>query len=405
MIRIFTPSFADAANTNAQNLTVKEIVARLPPDSFQVTMIRDGDPDERLAARPNTRFIQWLRHGNAGRLLSHCLGTRPHIYFYPREGVLDLAFLRARRYLGLRTGVVTHVVKCFDQNTAHKARGTSDRALQAAIREADAVYGNSHYVSETVTRRFGVPAETIHNGVDPRFFYEPSPNERRSIRAGRLIVLYAGSLQARKRPDLVIRLAQRWPAVTFRMAGDGEERATCERLIQGLRLRNVTLLGHLPPQDLGREMRESDIFLFPSLVEGHPQVLGQAAASALPVLAMRTYRPDAVIDGRTGFLANDDEELAQALRRLIEEQTLRVTMGELGLQHAALFDWNEAATKWQEVFGQVAAKLGRGPAFRGLRITIPAKGVTVTVPRLGRQESGVRSQETDRPVARKLANY
>ena len=38
MIKIFTPSFADENNINAQNLTVKQIVRRLDPDYFQVTM-------------------------------------------------------------------------------------------------------------------------------------------------------------------------------------------------------------------------------------------------------------------------------------------------------------------------------------------------------------------------------
>ena|SRR5579863_3626449 len=44
-ITIFTPSFADDDGTNAQDLTVKEIVARLPSDLFRVVMICSGNPD------------------------------------------------------------------------------------------------------------------------------------------------------------------------------------------------------------------------------------------------------------------------------------------------------------------------------------------------------------------------
>jgi hypothetical protein len=118
------------------------------------------------------------------------------------------------------------------------------------------------------------------------------------------------------------------------------------------------------------------------------------------------------VDGRTGFLADTDEELAQALRRLLEEQTLRVTMGELALQHAALFDWDEAAAKWQEAFAEVVAKMGRGPAFRGVRLTVPANGITVKVPRSRRQKTEDRAQKAAadassraEPAPRKLANY
>ncbi len=73
MISVFTPSWADEENTNAQNLTVKEIVARLDPGRFHVTMYRDGDPDGRLLARPNTRLIPWRRHGNTVRSLARLL--------------------------------------------------------------------------------------------------------------------------------------------------------------------------------------------------------------------------------------------------------------------------------------------------------------------------------------------
>src|SRR5215469_9894695 len=110
MITIFTPSFADEADTNAQNLSVKEIVARLDPARCAVTMLHEGTVDPRIAVRPNTRLLQWRKHGNtvqvAWRLLTHA----PDVYFFPREGPLDAVFLKLRRSLRLKTALVTHVV-------------------------------------------------------------------------------------------------------------------------------------------------------------------------------------------------------------------------------------------------------------------------------------------------------
>ena len=53
MITIFTPSFADEADSNAQNLSVKEIVARLDPERACVTMLHEGDgrSAHRIAAK------------------------------------------------------------------------------------------------------------------------------------------------------------------------------------------------------------------------------------------------------------------------------------------------------------------------------------------------------------------
>ncbi len=101
MITIFTPSFADEADTNAQNLSVKEIVARLDPNEFFVVMLHEGDVDARIAARPNTRLISWLKHGNTLRVILKILGNVPDLYFFPREGPLDAAFLTLRRALAI----------------------------------------------------------------------------------------------------------------------------------------------------------------------------------------------------------------------------------------------------------------------------------------------------------------
>ena len=72
MITVFTPSFADEANTNAQNLTVKEVVSRLPPERFKVILLGSGAPDPRIAARENTHILRSTRHGNAARWLTRC---------------------------------------------------------------------------------------------------------------------------------------------------------------------------------------------------------------------------------------------------------------------------------------------------------------------------------------------
>jgi hypothetical protein len=110
MISVFTPSFADEDDTNAQNLSVKEIVARLDPEAITVTMLYEKCVDRRIASRPNTRLLRWHKHGNTVRILGQILKQRPDLYFFPREGPLDMAFLRFRRYLGLKTAIVSYVV-------------------------------------------------------------------------------------------------------------------------------------------------------------------------------------------------------------------------------------------------------------------------------------------------------
>jgi glycosyltransferase involved in cell wall biosynthesis len=347
MITIFTPSFADEADTNAQNLSVKEIVARLDPDRAAVTMLHEGAVDPRIASRPNTTLLRWQQHGNTLRTVWQILRRVPDVYFFPREGPLDAAFLRMRRYFRWKTAVVMPVV----------SGGLYSQSYPPArirnIRESDSVFANNGYLAQLVREKLGVNAATIHNGIDRRHFFSPEPG--RTPREP-VTVLYAGSLRPYKRVPVVVRQAARWPGVKFRIAGTGEEEQLCKNLAVELKCTNVEFLGHLSQAQLGREMRRADIFLFPSVIEGHPQVLGQAAASGLPAVAMEVYRPDYVLNGTTGFLVDNDDELAKKLDLLIREPQLRVSMGAAAVAHAQKFDWDVIARKWQQAFEEAVAK-------------------------------------------------
>jgi glycosyltransferase involved in cell wall biosynthesis len=362
LITIFTPSDAAAGNTNAQNLTVKEVVARLPEDDFHVTMLCERDPDPRVAARRNTRLVGWTKHGNTLRLLRHCLFPPPDIYFFPRAGPLDRVFLDLRKRMNLRTALVTYIVMAMDAANPATSRdatyqptvggGMAGREMiSRSILEGDIVFGNSKYVAETIFQGFHVEASAIYDGIDRRYYF---PRERAENPAP--VVLYAGSFQPRKRVELVIQQAARLPGLQFRLAGKGETENNCRTLVEQLGCRNVSFLGHLSSERLGQEMRQADIFFFPSVLEGNPQVLLQASACGLPCIAMELYRSDYVLDGRTGFLARSDAELVQSLDRLAGDAALRRSFSAAAVCHADQFDWEDIARQWAAAFQEVVNK-------------------------------------------------
>jgi glycosyltransferase involved in cell wall biosynthesis len=347
-ITIFTPSFADEDDTNAQNLTVKEIVARLPPEQFRVIMISEGKPDPRIAARKNTKLLPYYKHGNTAQLLMRSLAFRPDVYFYPRFGPLDRVIFALHKNLRLKTAVVTHIVSVMS-NAAGKS------LVARSIVEGDAVFANSAYVAETVQQRFGVRTGTIYNGIDRRYFF-PSDEAASTHDSRPLTVLYAGSFRPWKRVEWVIEQAARCPNVQFRLAGRGEAEESCRALCREYDCRNVSFLGHLPPVQLGEEMRRAHVFLFPSIIEGHPQVLGQAAACALPAVALNVYRPEYVLHGKTGFLAESDVELTQYLDVLLRDSAMRQSMAAAAARHSRKFDWDRVTEQWVGVFQDVVAQ-------------------------------------------------
>lgn len=78
--------------------------------------------------------------------------------------------------------------------------------------------------------------------------------------------------------------------------------------------------------DLFDQMRHSDIFVFPTLSEGAPQVLIEARAFGLPVVSTDAGGiPSLVEDGKDGILVppKDSQALAEAIDKVIEDDQLR----------------------------------------------------------------------------------
>ena len=349
MITVFTPSFGDEGNTNAQNLTVKEVVARLSHDRFRVIMFHEHGPDPRILDRPNTELLKWTRHGNAIRMVCHFLQNVPDVYFFPREGPFDAAVFWLRRQLRLKTAIVSYAVTGGLQNSIPTP------SLARNFEQADLVAANSRFLSQIMERHLGRKIPTVYDGVDRRYFYPASAQ-----RTGEgVVVFYAGSFRPYKRADRVVRSAASFPDVQFRIAGRGEEEQRCRQLAEQLNCKNTMFLDHLSQKALGEEMRQADLFLFPSDLEGHPQVLAQAAACGLPCLAMDSYHPEFVRHGITGFLAHSEEDLSEKLRLMVGDCNLRQRMSKAAVEHMKKFDWDQIVHQWEDLF-ETAVKNRRG---------------------------------------------
>ena len=321
---------------------MKEIVARLDPSRYRVIMLGAGSPDQRIAQRENTEVLRWKKHANTARVLVQLVARAPDVYFFPREGPLDATFMALRARFRLRSALVTYVVSGGLLEEQEKTRPI----LWRAIRECDAIAGNSRRMAETVRKLGGKDVHTVYDGIDRRYYYPCSEG----VTASRgMRVLFAGSFRAYKRVDLVVRQAAKFPQWEFRLAGTGEEENACRKLAQSMNCANVQFLGHLTAAQLGEEMRRAELFFFPSEMEGHPQVLGQAAACGLPCIARRSYDPDYVVDRVTGVLAASDDELGLALERLIEDPELRRQMSEAAIRHAAKFEWDNVTEQWAAI--------------------------------------------------------
>jgi glycosyltransferase involved in cell wall biosynthesis len=268
------------------------------------------------------RLVQ-MRHFNYFRVIPWLVrlsGVRRMIFTEGTSGEF-LPNPRTRPVLRIRTWIVT-----------------------APITRMVAVSG---FVKQQLVRA-GVAAgkiEVIHNGVD-LCQYCPSPEARREHRAelgipqDDIVLSTVSVLRPWKHLEVAVeacgRLRTAGLPVHLLIAGNGEMRndllALGRRLGLGDRLR---LLGHSP--EPARLLQASDIFVLPSIHEACAKAFLEAMACGLPVVASRSGgNPELILDRQTGFLADplSVDSFAAALRRLVEDEQLRRSMGQAALDRA-----------------------------------------------------------------------
>ncbi|MGE0605960.1 MAG: glycosyltransferase [Pirellulales bacterium] len=151
----------------------------------------------------------------------------------------------------------------------------------------------SQAVADFSQQRGKLPADrltVIPNGIDLEHYRQVQPADLSEfgIPAGKPAVAYIGRLDEQKRVDWLLRLSPRWmqafPDHHLLLVGDGPQRAALEQLTGELKLRaRVHFTGWRP--DIPQVLAASSLLVLPSAWEGMPNVVLEAMASGLPVVA------------------------------------------------------------------------------------------------------------------------
>ncbi len=201
-------------------------------------------------------------------------------------------------------------------------------------------------------------------GVDLSLF-DPSRGDRDAF-PGEIKVLYAGRLTREKGAELLaesfLRAHAADPRLHLLLAGGGpEEDELRARLGQ-----DATFLGWLEGEDLARAYASADLFLFCSETDTYGQVVVEAGASGLPVVAVATGGPTSLIENRhTGLLCNPDpDHIAGSVLKLASSPLLRRQLGAAGARAAGERSWRRALGQLAEGYARVLRDRGGQAAAR-----------------------------------------
>ncbi len=344
-VRILVDSLAYADLPNAQMGNAREIIQRLNPNRFHVSVFCLKDPDQRIVERPNTTIIYLPERRRTRRILQEYIWGSQKFLFYLKSAPASRFYMRMRQVKKDGRVTIGTVESQSNIQCEPTVRKKDIRLWEQTILSCDYLFSNSHAVQKNLALEYGLPSEVVPTGVDTQFF-TPITREKNA----RLQVLFVGSLRPFKQPRILMEAAQRFPFADFVLAGEGAMRAELEAQLRRDRIPNVQFVGQKTSEQLRELYQRADVFLFPSLWEGSPKVILEAAACALPVIARKNYRPETVVDGITGYLVSSDEELFQRLGQLLQDADLRRRFGIAGREHSEKFDWSVITAKWEEIF-------------------------------------------------------
>jgi glycosyltransferase involved in cell wall biosynthesis len=188
-------------------------------------------------------------------------------------------------------------------------------------------------------------------GVDDRY----SPGGQRSPTP---LVVAVGRLVPVKRFDVLLRslvqVKKSQPALRAVIIGEGYERTSLEALRDELGATDwISMPGRVDDHELVAWYRRAWIVASSSQREGWGMTLTEAAACGTPAVATAIAgHADAVLNGESGLLVEDLDDLAGAIGRVLSDDVLRSRLSKGALARARWFTWDATARRALEALAE-----------------------------------------------------
>jgi len=211
--------------------------------------------------------------------------------------------------------------------------------------------------------------EVIYNGCDSDMFAFKKGDRDRvrdslGIHRKDKVVIFVGSISRSKGIFELIKAYEKvcagTPGLHLFLVGNGPEEYFPGFENMHTARGRIHQLGHLPQPDIARYLNAADIFVLPSHSEGVPNVILEAMACSLPVIATKVGGiPEIVKNGITGYLIEkgDPDALASAIGVLIRRNELAKNMGCEGRKIIENnFQWERNAKRVLKIYEEVALR-------------------------------------------------
>ncbi|MBR9677237.1 glycosyltransferase family 4 protein [Candidatus Woesearchaeota archaeon] len=225
------------------------------------------------------------------------------------------------------------------------------------LKRIDVIVTNSKFTQKAVKKHLGRDSQIIYSGVDTELFKQSKKKKSDSV----IELFTSGRLEEYKNFSYLIKLVSELSKdynVRLRVAGDGPLKSKLKRQAGKLLNKKIFFLGNTSQQQIIKLYQQSDIFLFSSINEPLGVTLLEAMATQLPVVAFNCGGPKETIKhGVTGYLAKNEIEYENYVRKLLDSSSLRKKMGLAGRKRVIeFFSVEQMISKTQQLYEKVVRK-------------------------------------------------
>jgi glycosyltransferase involved in cell wall biosynthesis len=228
--------------------------------------------------------------------------------------------------------------------------------LKFAARRARRIVTVSQYSKAQIVQQLGVHPEkviVIYNGVHPRFhcqdLHEARKGVDRAFSLDRPYLLYVGNLKRHKNLPCLLRgfallcSRGRTDHHLLIIGNNTKERRPLQEACAQLGIATrVRFISYVNDELLPKVYAAADLLILPSLMEGFGFPMVEAMACGTPVVCSRSAAlPEIGGDAAEFFDPSSFEDLATAMRRILESSELQKTLRQKGLERAKLFSWEQ----------------------------------------------------------------
>lgn len=232
--------------------------------------------------------------------------------------------------------------------------------IRVSVNQSDHILTISEFSKAEIIRYYGVDASKISvvylacNEKFRKIHDVDLLNEIRKIyNLPDKYILTIGGSEYRKNVEQLIKLYNKYDFKNHKLIVIGGKWRDID-LSAKYASENIIFLTNIPEDDLIAIYNMAEIFVFPSIYEGFGIPVLEGMACGVPVVTSNvSSMPEVGGEAALYFDPFDEHDMAEKIRRVLEDKDLRKVMIKKGLERVKMFSWEKCAEETLKVYNDV----------------------------------------------------